>query len=48
MPAVLVECGFLSNPSEEVLLSTSEYREKVAWAIYIGILRYFNECIDCE
>lgn len=48
MPAVLIECGFLSNPTEERLLNTSKYREKVAWGIYVGALRYFDECEDCE
>lgn len=42
MPAVIVECGFLSNRKEEALLNTDEYQEKVAWAIYLGIMDYFN------
>lgn len=42
-PAVIVECGFLSNPSEEQLLSTKEYQEKLAKAIGKGILEYFLE-----
>ena len=29
-PAVIVECGFLSNPVEAALLSTEEYQEKIA------------------
>jgi N-acetylmuramoyl-L-alanine amidase len=40
-PSVIVECGFLSNASEEVLLKTDEYQEKIAWSIYSGILEYF-------
>jgi len=40
-PSVLVECGFLSNPQEEKLLKTDEYQERVAWAIYSGIVNYF-------
>ncbi|KXG74743.1 N-acetylmuramoyl-L-alanine amidase CwlD [Thermotalea metallivorans] len=43
IPLVLVECGFLSNPMEERLLQEPKYQEKVAWSIYIGILRYFHE-----
>jgi N-acetylmuramoyl-L-alanine amidase len=43
MPAVLVECGFLSNPSERAKLLTEEYQERVAWGIYMGIVDYFNE-----
>lgn len=42
-PTVLVECGFLSNPMEETLLNEEQYQEKVAWAIYIGVLRYITE-----
>ena len=37
---VIVECGFLSNPVEESLLLTEEYRKKIARAIYDGSLRY--------
>ena len=29
-PAVLVECGFLSNPEEEQLLKSGEYQKKLA------------------
>lgn len=42
-PAVLIECGFLSNPQEEMKLNDPKYQEKIAWAIYIGVMRYFNE-----
>ena len=41
-PAALVECGFLTNPSEESLLNSSSYREKVAGGITNGILGYFT------
>ena len=43
IPTVFVECGFLSNPFEEMELQKSNYQEKIAWSIYIGILRYFYE-----
>ena len=36
-PSLLIECGFLSNAEEEALLLTSEYQQKVAYAIYGGI-----------
>jgi N-acetylmuramoyl-L-alanine amidase len=42
MPAVIVECGFLSNYSEKKKLVQDEYQEKIAWAIYAGIVDYFN------
>ena len=37
-PAVLVECGFLSNPEEELLLKTSEYQTKLAAALAGALL----------
>ena len=43
IPAVIVECGFLTNYNERKRLETEEYQDKVAWAIYQGIVRYFNE-----
>lgn len=43
IPSVIVECGFLSNSVEHNKLMSSEYQEKLAWAIYMGILDYFNE-----
>ncbi len=43
IPTVLVECGFLSNPQELTKLKNKEYQKKIAWALYVGIQRYFNE-----
>lgn len=43
VPSILIECGFLSNPEEERLLKDSEYQNKIAWAAYKGIIRYFTE-----
>lgn len=41
-PIVIVECGFLSNNEECRLLETDYYQEKVAWAIYMGVMQYLN------
>ena len=41
-PAVLVECGFLSNAEDEALLVTEEYRQKVAYAIFKGTLAWLS------
>ncbi len=41
-PAVIVECGFLSNYSEAELLVSDEYQEKVAIAIGNGMLEYLE------
>lgn len=43
LPSILVECGFLSNPQELKKLKDSDYQKKIAWALYVGIQRYFNE-----
>ena len=40
IPAVLVECGFLSNAAEEALLLTPEYRQRIAQALCDGITEY--------
>ena len=40
MPAVLVEVGFISNPQEEELLKTHEHQERLAEALYRGVLRF--------
>jgi N-acetylmuramoyl-L-alanine amidase len=40
MPAVLVECGFLSNASEEKLLCAPSHREKLAAGICQGIVEF--------
>lgn len=41
--AVTVELGFLSNVEEEQLLTTPEYQEKLAIAIYQGLSTYFSK-----
>lgn len=43
VPSVICECGFLSNPSDEIALSTDEYREKIAYATFKGIISFFAE-----
>lgn len=42
MPAVIVECGFHTNFTEEKLLKTDEFRLKCAQGIGKGIIRYFD------
>lgn len=41
VPSVLIECGFLSNEEEAAKFKMPEYRQKVAWAIYLGLTKYF-------
>lgn len=42
MPSIIVECGFLSNSEENENLKNEEYQQKIAWAIYLGILDYYS------
>jgi len=42
MPAVIAECGFHTNPTEEHLLKTDGFRHLCAQGIGRGILRYFG------
>ncbi len=44
IPAVLVECGFLSNPTECRALEDAQYRQQLADALCRGILAYY----ECE
>lgn len=37
VPAVLVECGFLTNPTEAALAQTASYRQKLAEEIAAGV-----------
>ena len=39
MPAVLVECGFLTNPTEAAYAQNASYRQKLAEAIAAGVRR---------
>ena len=40
MPNVLIEVGFLTNPDEEKKLRKSEYRQKIAEAVYLAIIEF--------
>lgn len=40
--AILVECGFISNPSETQKLKDPQYQKQMAFAISLGILNYMN------
>lgn len=42
VPIMIIECAFMSNPAEADLLITDDYQERVAWAIYMGIMQIVN------
>ena len=43
VPSILVETGFISNPTEAKRLSTKSYRQKMAGSIFTGIRGYFEK-----
>ncbi|ACA58890.1 N-acetylmuramoyl-L-alanine amidase family protein [Candidatus Desulforudis audaxviator] len=43
MPTVIVETGFVTNPREFKLLQDPGYQQKMAFAIYCGIVKYLAE-----
>lgn len=45
-PAVLVECGFLSNPAEAALFETDEYKQKVASMLFDSITEFLEKSTD--
>jgi N-acetylmuramoyl-L-alanine amidase len=40
IPAVMAECGFLSNPQESQKLAETEYQEQVAFTIFDGLMDF--------
>ena len=40
-PSIIVECGFLSNAEDDRLLSTAEYRKKIAYAVFKGAVAFY-------
>jgi N-acetylmuramoyl-L-alanine amidase len=42
IPSVIVEMGFMSNPKDDVLLSTRQYQEKLVFAMVMGAAKYLG------
>jgi N-acetylmuramoyl-L-alanine amidase len=42
MPAIVVEPAFISNPEEEMLISSAEGRQNTAESIFEGIVKFFR------
>ena len=42
-PAVLIECGFLSNPQEAHSLADEEYRQELSSLIFKSIMEYISQ-----
>ena len=41
--AILIELGFLSNPSEERAITTDQFREQATLGIYNGVVSFFDQ-----
>jgi len=41
IPSILVEAGFITNPTEERLLNQAEHQDKIANAVFTGIYKHF-------
>lgn len=42
-PTIIVECGFLTNPTESQKLITEEYQNEIAFAICEGIVKWLDK-----
>jgi N-acetylmuramoyl-L-alanine amidase len=43
IPSLLIETGFISNPTEASRLSNGNYQQRMAQAIYTGLSDYFHD-----
>ncbi|MGL4563351.1 MAG: N-acetylmuramoyl-L-alanine amidase family protein [Brevinema sp.] len=43
VPSILIEVGYMSNPTEATKLKTEDYQNKLAIGIFKGVSRYINE-----
>jgi len=42
-PALLIECGFLSNEKDASRLGNSDFQKQVAFTIYRGLIEFINQ-----
>ena len=48
VPCLMVECGFLSNPEEDVLLNDDDYQWRIAAGLTQGIVDYIEQRDDVK
>ena len=48
VPAVLIGCGYMSNPEEDRLLSDPEYQDRLAMGMAMGLTEYFGRADEAD
>ena len=48
MPSILTEVSFLSNPSDELLLTRPEHRQRIAEGLFAGVTAYLQSLNSME
>ena len=48
IPAVLIECGFLSNPEEAKLLASRDYQKKIAFTVFLSTVTFVETDMSRE
>ncbi len=43
-PAIIVECGYLTNAQDENNLKDGDYQNRISYAIMCGVVKYFDLC----
>ena len=43
VPTIIVECGFLTNPEEAEKLTNEEYQDKIAKAVFDGVIKWLEK-----
>ena len=46
VPCVLVECGYLTNPEEDIRLNDPDYQDLLVLGMATGLIRYFEDMKD--
>lgn len=44
VPAIIVECGYLTTVQDEINLQTNDYQNRISYAIMCGVIKYFDLC----
>ena len=48
IPSILVETAYISNPTDELNLKSERYQNKMAHAIFKGVVNYYEQMQPSE